>query len=76
MYAWTQEGYKVASVGRPLDGQVEMVQYFDKHGFTGSLGTNVDQEYFADGMTEALITKAADCASESDPTVHRPLPAS
>ena len=48
MYAWSQEGYKVASEGRPMDGQVEMVQYFDKHGFKGSLGTNVDQEYFAE----------------------------
>ena len=25
-----------------------MVKYFDKHGFHGSLGTNVDQEYFAE----------------------------
>lgn len=48
MYAWSQEGYKVASVGRPKDGQVEMVDYFDKHGFAGSLGTNVDQEYFVE----------------------------
>lgn len=48
MYAWSQEGYKVASVGRPTDGQVEMVKFFDAHGFHGSLGTNVDQEYFAE----------------------------
>ncbi len=48
MYAWTQEGYKVASEGRPADGQVEMVQFFDRHGFSGSLGTNVDQEYFVE----------------------------
>ena len=48
MYAWTQEGYKVASEGRPMDGQVEMVAYFDQHGFQGSLGTNVDQEYFVE----------------------------
>ncbi len=48
MYAWTQEGYKVAAEGRPHDMQVEMVQFFDKHGFSGSLGTNVDQEFFAE----------------------------
>ena len=55
MYAWTQEGYKVASEGRPADGQVEMVQFFDSHGFSGSLGTNVDQEYFAEAKVGDAI---------------------
>lgn len=49
MYAWTQEGYKVASVGRPeSDGQATMVRFMASKGFSGSLGTNVDQEYFAE----------------------------
>lgn len=55
MYAWTQEGYKVASEGRPTDGQVEMVKFFDSHGFSGSLGTNVDQEYFAEAKVGDAI---------------------
>ncbi len=55
MYAWTQEGYKVASEGRPSDGQVEMVKFFDAHGFHGSLGTNVDQEYFAEAKPGDVI---------------------
>ena len=49
MYVWSQEGYKVASVGRPeSDGQAALVRFLSSHGFTGSLGTNVDQEYFAE----------------------------
>lgn len=48
MYAWNQEGYAVASTGRPGDGLSNLVAFFDRHGFSGSLGTNVDQEYFAE----------------------------
>lgn len=59
MYAWTQEGYKVASVGRPHDMQVEMVKYFDEHGFSGSLGTNVDQEFFAEAKIGDAIYEDA-----------------
>ncbi len=55
MYAWTQEGYKIAAEGRPHDTQVEMVKFFDAHGFSGSLGTNVDQEFFAEAKVGDAI---------------------
>ncbi len=45
MYVWNQEGYAVASTGRPSDPQTDMVELFNQHGFTGVLGTNVKQEY-------------------------------
>ena len=45
MYVWNQEGYSVASTGRPSDPQTDMVELFNQHGFTGVLGTNVKQEY-------------------------------
>lgn len=45
LYVWNQEGYAVASQGRPSDPQTEMVEMFNDHGFTGVLGTNVTQEY-------------------------------
>ncbi len=46
MYVWNQEGLAVATIGRPLDAQVELAKLFDDYGFTGVLGTNVKQEYF------------------------------
>jgi uncharacterized OB-fold protein len=46
LYVWNQEGYAVASTGRPSDPQSDLVQLFNDHGFTGVLGTNVKQEYF------------------------------
>ncbi|MEM8499041.1 MAG: bifunctional MaoC family dehydratase N-terminal/OB-fold nucleic acid binding domain-containing protein [Pseudomonadota bacterium] len=59
MYAWNQEGYAVASEGRPSDGLSDLVGFFDQHGFTGSLGTNVDQEFFAEAkIGDALFEDA------------------
>ena len=48
MYVWNQEGYAVASTGRPSDAQSDLVQLFNDNGYTGVLGTNVKQEYFAE----------------------------
>ena len=45
MYVWNQEGFPVATVGRPPDAQSELVELFNANGFTGVLGTNVRQEY-------------------------------
>jgi uncharacterized OB-fold protein len=45
MYVWNQEGIKVATDGRPSDPQSDLVELFNAHGFTGTLGTNVVQEY-------------------------------
>jgi uncharacterized OB-fold protein len=45
MYVWNQEGFRVATEGRPSDAQSDLVALFDAHGFTGILGTNVTQEY-------------------------------
>lgn len=45
MYVWGQEGFSAAT-SRAIDTQVEMVNFFDEHGYTGVLGTNVRQEYF------------------------------
>jgi uncharacterized protein len=45
MYAWGQEGFAVTT-GRPPDAQADLVNLFNKHGYTGVLGTNVKQEYF------------------------------
>lgn len=45
MYAWGQEGPSAAT-GRAIDAQVELVNLFNAHGYTGVLGTNVKQEYF------------------------------
>lgn len=59
MYAWNQEGYAVASDGRPSDGLSDLVAFFDKHGFSGSLGTNVDQEYFAEAKLGDAIFEDA-----------------
>jgi uncharacterized protein len=45
MYVWGQEGFAVTT-GRPPDAQADLVNLFNKHGYTGVLGTNVKQEYF------------------------------
>lgn len=45
MYVWGQTGFPVTTVGRPADPQVELVNFFNDHGYTGVLGTNVRQEY-------------------------------
>lgn len=45
LYVWGQEGFAVTT-GRPPDAQADLVSLFNKHGYTGVLGTNVKQEYF------------------------------
>jgi uncharacterized OB-fold protein/acyl dehydratase len=45
LYCWNQEGFPVTR-GRTPDAQSDMVRCFDAHGYFGSLGTNVRQEYF------------------------------
>jgi acyl dehydratase len=45
MYVWNQEGIKVATEGRPSDAQSDLVELFNAHGYIGTLGTNVIQEY-------------------------------
>lgn len=44
MYVWGQEGFAVTT-GRPSDAQADLVNLFNRHGYTGVLGTNVRQEY-------------------------------
>ena len=45
MYVWGQEGFQVTK-GREPNAMSNLVSTFDKHGYTGVLGTNVKQEYF------------------------------
>ncbi|MAT93422.1 MAG: hypothetical protein CME59_12555 [Halioglobus sp.] len=45
MYVWGQEGFQVTT-GRAANAQSNLVETFNRHGFTGVLGTNVKQEYF------------------------------
>ena len=45
MYVWGQEGFQVTK-GRAPNAMSNLVSVFDKHGYTGVLGTNVKQEYF------------------------------
>jgi len=45
MYSWGQEGFQVTK-GREPNAQSNLVATFNKHGYTGVLGTNVRQEYF------------------------------
>lgn len=44
MYAWGQEGFQVTK-GRSPNAQSNLVALFNRHGYTGVLGTNVKQEY-------------------------------
>ncbi len=45
LYVWNQEGIQVATEGRPPDPQSDLVELFNAHGYIGTLGTNVIQEY-------------------------------
>ncbi len=45
LYVWNQEGLVVATEGRPPDAQSDLVELFNQHGFFGTLGTDVVQEY-------------------------------
>ena len=44
MYSWGQHGFQ-AALKRPRDAQSDLVALFNEYGFTGTLGTNVRQEY-------------------------------
>ena len=44
MYVWGQEGFQVTK-GRAPNAMSTLVETFNRHGFTGVLGTNVKQEY-------------------------------
>jgi uncharacterized OB-fold protein/acyl dehydratase len=46
MYCWNQDGFEVVVSGRPANAQSDLVNLFNEYGFTGTLGTNVRQEYF------------------------------
>jgi uncharacterized OB-fold protein len=55
MYVWGQEGFAVTT-GRPPDAQADLVSLFNRHGYTGVLGTNVRQEYFREvGPGDSVI---------------------
>ena len=45
LYVWNQVGFPAATAGRPPDAQVELVNLFNEHGYTGVLGTNIKQDY-------------------------------
>lgn len=45
MYVWGQEGFQVTR-GRAPNAMSNLVAKFNEHGYTGVLGTNVQQEYF------------------------------
>ncbi len=50
LQSWSMEGYPMAFErdASKLDGQRQLHALFDRHGFTGVLGTNSDQEYLRD----------------------------
>lgn len=59
MYVWGQEGFSATS-GRAPNAQVDLVALFNKHGYTGVLGTNVRQEYYkevspGDSVSMAMV---------------------
>jgi uncharacterized protein len=55
LFAWTQEGYAAASVGRRQNVQSDLTQLFTDHGYTGTVGTNVTQEYCQDARIGDVI---------------------
>lgn len=55
MYVWGQEGFQVTK-GRAPNAMSNLVSTFDKHGYTGVLGTNVKQEYFKEASPGDNIT--------------------
>jgi len=69
MYVWNQEGFAVTT-GRPSDAQADMVRCFDEHGFFGSLGTNVKQEYFREVQPgdQVYMEQVVDSISEQKNT--------
>lgn len=70
MYVWNQEGYAVASTGRPSDPQSDLVQLFNDNGYSGVLGTNVKQEYFAEASPgdQVIMEMTIDSVSERKAT--------
>jgi len=73
MYAWGQEGFQVTK-GRAPNAQSNLVATFNKHGYTGVLGTNVKQEYFKEaGVGDNLsIHMVIDNISERKMTARGP----
>jgi uncharacterized OB-fold protein len=73
MYVWGQEGFKVTT-GRPADAQADLVSLFNKHGYTGVLGTNVRQEYFREVSPgdNVVMTMTIDNISERKTTGRGP----
>jgi uncharacterized OB-fold protein len=73
MYVWGQEGFKVTT-GRPADAQADLVNLFNKHGYTGVLGTNVRQEYFREVSPgdNVVMTMTIDNISERKTTGRGP----
>jgi len=55
LFAWTQQGYAALSVGRRPNAQSELIQLFAAHGYTGTVGTNVSQEYFQEACLGDVI---------------------
>jgi len=73
MYSWGQEGFRVTK-GREPNAQSNLVATFNKHGYTGVLGTNVRQEYFKEvGIGDNLsIHMVIDNISERKMTARGP----
>ena len=65
LFAWTLEGYAVASVGRRSNAQSELTQLFTDHGYIGTVGTNVDQEYLQESRIGDVIYEHVVIASIS-----------
>jgi len=55
MFAWGQTGFPVTTGGRPSDAQVDLIDFFNEHGYTGVLGTNVRQEYFRESRPGDML---------------------
>lgn len=56
MFVWNQPGYVVASVGRPKDPQVELIDLLEAHGYNGIVATDTTQEYFRELRLGDVIT--------------------
>ena len=70
LYVWNQEGFRVATEGRPPDAQSDLVALFNAHGYTGVLGTNVKQEYHREvGLGDTVyVEMVIDSVSEQKAT--------
>ena len=50
LMVWGMEGYSMANTGADAkpDGQRQLHMFMEKHGYTGVLGTNCEQDYYRD----------------------------